>query len=127
MGFQIIIINEPLFWIWIRENLYRSRYRNLIRNNIHIGLFTILLKFGFLGLVFLFYLISKYILKYLAFSGSREKFFHKQLFIATPITIWFIIFTLSTGSHPEQMLMLGLIIGSYLELNNLLEYLNNNS
>ncbi len=126
--FQNYIINEPLFGFGLGKTYTAPDTGDLIRNNIHIGLFTILLKFGFLGLVFLFYLISKYILKYLAFSGSREKFFsEKQLFIATPITIWFIIFTLSTGSHPEQMLMLGLIIGSYLELNNLLEYLNNNS
>ena len=92
---------------------------------LHLGFFTILLKFGLIGLLLSIALTLRPMVQFIFFSNSKEIYSTKKLILLVPsLAIWFFILVVSNGTFPEQMFGLGLAIGSYFQFTKAQDRLN---
>jgi len=100
---------------------------NEVETAAHIGLITILLKFGFLGLIILLIIILKPMFMFIFHTDLKKLNSNNWIVLISPaLLFWVISFTTGKGTFPEQLFGLGLSIGSYIQFNNSMHYLNNN-
>ena len=87
-----------------------------IETDVHLGVFSLLLKFGLISVCLLLLLLSNYFIKYFIHSRSRKWLFKEPVLLLVPsLTIWFIYTVVAKGLFPESLFGLGLSIGLYLK------------
>ncbi|MBC8485562.1 MAG: hypothetical protein H8D45_05935 [Bacteroidetes bacterium] len=87
-----------------------------IETDVHLGLFTVMLKFGLIGICLLFFLLINFYLKYFIYSRSRKRLFKESVLLLVPsLTIWSIYIVVAKGLFPESLFGIGLSIGLYLK------------
>ena len=86
------------------------------QSEVHFGFFTILLKFGLVGLISITLLILLPGVQYFIFSNTTKVFNTKKIVLLVPsLFIWFFSLAVVKGTAPEHMFGLGLAIGSYFQ------------
>ena len=102
---------------------YFTPIKGEIETDVHLGVVTVMLKFGLIGLCLLLLLLSNYFIKYFIYSRSRKRFFKESVLILVPsLAIWFIYLVVAKGLMPESLFGLGLSIGLYLKNEALIKY-----
>jgi hypothetical protein len=87
-----------------------------IETDVHLGVVTVMFKFGLIGLCLLLLLLSNYFIKYFIHSRSRKWLFKEPVLLLVPsLTIWFVFIIVVKGLFPESLFGLGLTIGLYLK------------
>ena len=95
---------------------YVTPVQGEIETDVHLGVVTVMFKFGLIGLCLLLLLVSNYFIKYFIHSRSRKWLFKEPVLLLVPsLTIWFIYTVVAKGLFPESLFGLGLSIGLYLK------------
>ena len=77
---------------------------NYTEKSVHIGFFTILLKFGLIGLLVFFLLTIRPMVQFLLYSNSKKIYSTKKITLLVPsLAIWFFILAVCNGTFPDQM------------------------
>jgi len=89
---------------------------NSIESEAHIGIITVLLKLGVVGLASILLVIIRPCIQYILYSNSKEHYIHKKvIFLVPSLMIWFFMLSVTKGTSIDQLFGLGLAIGSYLQ------------
>jgi len=87
-----------------------------IETDVHLGLFSLLLKFGLISVCSLLLLVINLNIKYFIHSRSRKWLFKEPVLLLVPsLTIWLFFLIVAKGLFPESLFGLGLAIGLYLK------------
>ena len=93
---------------------FTGTYSVLAERRFHIGIMTILLKFGILGLIFIFSSVLYTAYKYLFLS---KNLYHKSgtsFYLAFPsIIVWLVFLSVAKGTMPETLFGLGFALAAF--------------
>lgn len=119
------IISKNLFFGKGLGTYFFSPKGGDIALEVHLGLFTLLLKFGMVGVFFLLLIFFRIYFKYFIHSRSKKRFFNEPVILLAPsLAVWLVYLMLAKGTFPESLFGLGLSIGLYLNFRRL--EINNN-
>jgi len=87
-----------------------------IETDVHLGLFSLLYKFGLISVCLFLLLLINLNIKYFIHSRSRKWLLKEPVLLLVPsLTIWLFFLIVAKGLFPESLFGLGLTIGLYLK------------
>lgn len=100
---------------------------NVIEKEAHIGLITIILKFGLLGMAVFLIIILKPIVIFIFHSDLSKLNNSNWIVLIVPSLIfWLVCLSVGKGTFPEHLFGLGLSIGSYIQFKYSMNIVNYN-
>jgi len=100
---------------------------NVIEKEAHIGLITIILKFGLLGMaVFLIIILKPIVIFFFHSDLSKLNNSNWIVLIVPSLIFWLVCLSVGKGTFPEHLFGLGLSIGSYIQFKYSMNIVNYN-